>query len=51
MSDQGLAQWKRQPTQYQCQIVNTSCDKKYHGVKKFISYEIVTKVLKKAHII
>ena len=36
--------WKRQSPPYQVSIIGYQSDKKYHGVKKFTSYEIQAEV-------
>lgn len=36
--------WKRQSPPYQVSIIGYTSDKKYHGVKKFISYEVQAKI-------
>ena len=39
-NEQRQSMWKRTSPPYQVNIMGYSSDKKYHGVKKFISYEI-----------
>ena len=43
-NEQRQSVWKRTSPPYQVQILGYQSDKKYHGVKKFTSYEIKANV-------
>lgn len=42
LNDQRMSLWKRRCPPYSISIINHIIDKKYHGVKTFVSYEIQT---------
>lgn len=44
LNEQRMSFWKRQSPPYQVEIIGYHADKKYHGVKKFTSYEIHAKI-------
>lgn len=44
LNEQRQSVWKRQSPPYQISIIGYQSDKKYHGVKKFTTYEIQAKI-------
>lgn len=44
MNAQRQSEWKKLSSPYQVSIIGYQSDKKYRGVKKFISYEIKASV-------